>query len=113
MGPDVKALISQMNARKIRSPQDVLDRIEWKTTGRAELLGYETKWKDALARYLFGTGVIVHASIDRSLLTQAELDVDPHDSLFRGEHFLEHVTGVRLLPQVGENVIVSALGFSG
>jgi hypothetical protein len=65
-----------MSARRLKSPDELIDRLHWASTGMESLLPTEERYKQALIRYLRGKGVVQHCLFPSSNLTEAERSID-------------------------------------
>jgi hypothetical protein len=87
-----------MAAGRLESPADVIERLVWTSTFKAELQSVETLYQKAFLRYLNGTGRVNHALLHLDNLTDSEKNIAPDDPLVWCLMFLLFATGSPLLP---------------
>ncbi|KAJ7787495.1 hypothetical protein B0H14DRAFT_3163152 [Mycena olivaceomarginata] len=115
-GASLKSLLIKMAAGRIQSPQDVLERLDWQSTGDPELQAIEALYRTAFHRYLSGHGIVRHPLLPRESLTEAEREIPDDYPLARALMFLMYTTGSQLLPlssQTIDMVFFRELGPSG
>ncbi|KAJ7222139.1 hypothetical protein GGX14DRAFT_428153, partial [Mycena pura] len=88
-----------MASGRIKSPADVIERLDWISTGKSELEGAESLYRKAFVRYLNGRGIVRHARLPLDSLTDSEKNIAADDPLARALMFLMYATGTQLLPQ--------------
>lgn len=87
-----------MASGRLKSPDDLIARFRWKSTGVSSLEHVEARYKHALIRYLRGKGIVRHPVFDMTSLTPEESAIAPDDPCARGLMFLMTVTGTLQLP---------------
>ncbi|KAJ7802090.1 hypothetical protein B0H14DRAFT_3488836 [Mycena olivaceomarginata] len=115
-GASLKSLLIKMAAGRIQSPQDVLERLDWQSTGDPELQAIEALYRTAFHRYLSGHGIVRHPLLPRESLTEAEREIPDDYPLAQALMFLMYTTGSQLLPlssQTIDMVFFRELGPSG
>ena len=88
-----------MSGRRLKSPDDLIARLQFKSAGVADLRQAEELYKAALIRYLRGKGIVRHALLPEASLTDSERAVAPDDPCARSLMFLLTVTGTVQLPK--------------
>ncbi|KAJ7834546.1 hypothetical protein B0H14DRAFT_3461978 [Mycena olivaceomarginata] len=115
-GALLKSLVIKMAAGRIQSPRDVLERLDWQSTGDPELQAIEALYCTAFHCYLSGHGIVRHPLLPRESLTEAEREIPDDYPLARALMFLMYMTGSQLLPlssQTIDMVFFRELGPSG
>jgi len=95
-----------MAADRVKSPQDLIDRLHWISSGNTDLLTSEAIYRKAFIRYLKGSGIPRHPTVAKLELTDAEKSIDQDDPLVRSLMFLMYATGTLLLPASGDVIDV-------
>ncbi|KAJ7754753.1 hypothetical protein B0H14DRAFT_2635380 [Mycena olivaceomarginata] len=108
-GASLKSLLIKMAAGRIQSPQDVLEHLDWQSTGDPELQAIEALYRTAFHRYLSGHGIVRHPLLPRESLTEAEREIPDDYPLARALMFLMYTTGSQLLPLSSQTIDVSSV----
>ncbi|KAJ7200758.1 hypothetical protein GGX14DRAFT_400367 [Mycena pura] len=97
-GASLMSLTLKMAAGRIKTPQDVIDRLDWISSDKPEFEAAESLYKMAFIRYLNGRGRVRHTRLPLESLTESERDISDDDPLARTLMFLMFATGTQLLP---------------
>lgn len=106
MGGSVRQLVLQMSSRRITSPEQVIERLRFKSSDMAALLPEENRYKQGLLRYLRGKGIVRHRLIPDAKLLEEEKAISEDDSCARALMFLLTVTGAPQLPREEVTILV-------
>ncbi|KAJ7096988.1 hypothetical protein C8R43DRAFT_1141600 [Mycena crocata] len=108
-GDSLKTLIVELSAARVTSPEDVIRRIRWSSSGLARLLSVEERYKQAMLRYLRGKGIVRHQLLSLESLTEEERLIEPEDPCARVLMFLMMITGMKQLPTDEESIDLNFL----
>ncbi|KAF7335035.1 hypothetical protein MVEN_02253700 [Mycena venus] len=106
-GGSLRSLMPMMSARRLKSPEDLIDRLQWTPSGLPGMLPVEQRYKVAMVRYLRGKGIVHHRLFPTDNLTDAEKNVEPNDPCARALMFLLTVTGTLQLPKDNKRIEVN------
>lgn len=95
-----------MAAGRLRSPEDVVRRLAWQSTGEPDLRESERLYRAAFVRYLKGRGIVKHPQVVLENLTPYEQSIPNDHALARAEMFLTYATGSPLLPRNNSKIDV-------
>ncbi|KAJ7336902.1 hypothetical protein DFH08DRAFT_1018061 [Mycena albidolilacea] len=87
-GASLKSLLIKMAAGRIQSPRDVLERLDWQSTGDPEPQAIEALYRTAFHRYLSAHGIVRHPLLPHESLTEAEREIPDDYPLARALMFL-------------------------
>lgn len=100
-----------MAADRVKSPQDIIDRLKWNASSNGALQPSEAVYRKAFVRYLKGSGIPRHPTVAKLELTDAEKRIEQDDPLVRSLMFLLYATGTLLLPASGSHIQVHLSDF--
>ncbi|KAF7348819.1 hypothetical protein MVEN_01401900 [Mycena venus] len=103
-GSSLKSLAIKMAAGRIKSPDELIERLSWTSTEKPELASFEALYAQAFNRYLKGAGRVNHPLLSDANLTDNERLIESDDPLARSLMFLLYATGTQLLPANGGTI---------
>jgi hypothetical protein len=87
-----------MVAGRIKSPDELIERLHWVSSNLPELASSEALYTQAFIRYLKGAGRVNHPLLLDANLTDGEKLIESTDPIARSLMFLMYATGTQLLP---------------
>jgi hypothetical protein len=90
-GASLRGLLLRLAAGRVTSPDDVIRRLHWTSSGSPELEATKSLYIAAFTRYLKGCGRVCHPLLPPEELTENEKDIAPDDPLARSILFLMHI----------------------
>ncbi|KAJ7652173.1 hypothetical protein DFH06DRAFT_1134694 [Mycena polygramma] len=105
-GGSLQPLMLKLSARRIRSPEQVIERIKFTSCGIPDLQPLEAIYSIALTGYLRGTGIVRHPLFPDSRLLPEERAIEADNPCARALMFLLTVTGTSQLPRNNASIQV-------
>ncbi|KAJ7323642.1 hypothetical protein DFH08DRAFT_969185 [Mycena albidolilacea] len=103
-GVSLRGLLLRLAAGRVTSPDDVIRRLHWTSSGSPELEAIESLYIAAFTHYLKGCGRVCHPLLPPEELTKNEKDIAPDDPLAQSILFLMHISGTPLLLAGNEEI---------
>ncbi|KAJ7230121.1 hypothetical protein GGX14DRAFT_384076 [Mycena pura] len=106
-GASIRRVLPLMCADHLKSPEEVIARLKWVSTGEEALASVESAYKNGVNRFLRGTGRVHHHLLSDEALNDFEKTIPDDHPLARSLMFLMNLTGSHLLPRSATKAPVS------